>query len=144
MKRTVGILFLPAEGDPHKLLGDEKSVAWRCGWRPPVAWNKRLGDGGIWEVGVFGRHPWTIPHALILFWEGEQVQAGTDQLMTCCYEATDGYYREMWGELYDPGRQGLQEVRLLAKYASGPDLLYDEDNAPIGGLGTTIEIKVEK
>jgi len=31
------ILLVPEEGDPHGLLGDSKSAAWRCGARPPTA-----------------------------------------------------------------------------------------------------------
>lgn len=31
------ILIVPERGDPHKLLGAPKSIAWKCGARPPTA-----------------------------------------------------------------------------------------------------------
>ena len=51
MSKIKAVLLIPEEGDPHKLLGDSESAAWKCGARPPVV--------GLWACLVGGcGHKW--------------------------------------------------------------------------------------
>lgn len=68
------ILLIPAEGDPHKLLGDPESVAWRYGWRPPVMTRSCRNVWGIARPIV------VEATGLVLAAEGWAVSAGCQQM----------------------------------------------------------------
>ena len=78
MSEISAVLLIPHGGDLHGLL--KEGV---CGSRPPVAHNKGSGPpvahnkGSGWGAGA---HPWSIPHALVLAWDGKVVPEGCDRL----------------------------------------------------------------
>ena len=68
MSGFCAVLLIPHGGDLHGLL--KEGV---CGSMPPMAHNKGSGWGA-------GAHPWSIPHALVLAWDGKVVSEGCDRL----------------------------------------------------------------
>jgi len=76
MSEIKHILLEPAEGDPHKLLGDPNSAAWKCGARPPTV--VKVGD--VWLRGW----PTIDDDALVLAWDGEPVAGGLDRASRVC------------------------------------------------------------
>lgn len=87
-------VLVPAEGDPHKLLGNPESTAWRLGARLPIA-NRAQSYGGkpaefgtskeAWregwaEPGPCLHQPWFVHVGLVLIWNGQVVREGLDAL----------------------------------------------------------------
>ncbi len=77
------VLLAPAEGDPHGLLGDPESVAWKCGARPPVVrWCEVGPNEWAWlpEDDAHCERDADLVEgerrALGLGWEGEVVREG--------------------------------------------------------------------
>lgn len=85
------VLLIPKEGDPHKILGDADSVAWKCGARPPTAQEYTDGLLTWWQFGPHDRHAEnrrmretqraalrTGRSGLVLVGDGEEVLVGVD------------------------------------------------------------------
>ena len=94
MSKIHAILLIPAAGDPHGLLGDPESVAWKCGARPPMAHNK----GSGWAAGA---HPWDIPHALVLRWGDEVVHDGMHRAARAAEGVAENWEDETGLERYN-------------------------------------------
>lgn len=75
MTAVASVLLVPSEGDPHKLLGDPESVAWKLGARPALAWH--TAHGAPYHPWAAGPAPgrWRTEskprEALVLMWEKE-------------------------------------------------------------------------
>lgn len=52
------VFLIPCDPDPHKLLGDPESVAWKCGARPPVFWCQHCSahGAGPWSMSKLACH----------------------------------------------------------------------------------------
>ena len=68
MSEISAVLLIPHGGDLHGLL--KEGV---CDASPPVAHLYHE----AWRAGA---HPWSIPHALVLAWDGKVVPEGCDRL----------------------------------------------------------------
>jgi hypothetical protein len=69
MNKVHAVLLAPKEGSDLLAEGP-------CGAKPPMAHFYQE----AWKPGL---HPWSIPHALVLAWEGEVVTEGMDRLYRC-------------------------------------------------------------
>jgi hypothetical protein len=76
MSKIKGILLIPEEGDPHRLIAEGA-----CGARSPVAcW-----DGERWKSWTDNASWWPlVPDlcAFVLAWDGDVIQEGLDKAIT--------------------------------------------------------------
>ena len=85
MTAVASVLLVPSEGDPHKLLGDPESAAWKLGARPPMAWLEETENLRWWHAGP--PHPYTVmggavaATALVLMWEGRTLRKECDGIV---------------------------------------------------------------
>lgn len=93
------VLLVPAKGDPHNLLGDPSSTAWKCGARPPVA--RQCFICRNWYLTPTPCHPAgseyeadrrrkAEPQALVLAWGEQPVLEGMDRLSRVPIVSTAG------------------------------------------------------
>lgn len=140
MSKVSTVLLIPSEGDPHGLLSSGP-----CGYHPPVMWREVMWEDepvcdniptGRWVFQEDYMGHLRSAEALVLRLNEKPNYAGCDRLARCTYEATDEFYREFWGDIYDPGRYGFVEE--LIEFACSDDLFYDDDDNPAGGMGRVI------
>lgn len=152
LDRIHTVLFVPMKGDQFGLVQDgpfgERPPLWGHQVTPELrheeCWDDTTcpvalcsGCGEVWpcptpgEIAREHSEVWSpsLRHngALVLYHDGGAVGAGCDRLARAIYAATDEFYRELWGDMYDPGRLRLEEVLSLARWAAdlegvGPDL----------------------